>query len=165
MQVIPIIGNRHVKERIMPQNKKFLAQKEIEDRQKKIVIISTLAVLVIVIGLVVYGVVDRYVFRARTTVIELESYTINADEFEQQVRWSRRNLILEIDQMLNTFQQLGGSPEVFAYFEQQLILSTTQLQQPLLIGQEVLQSMTDDIILLVVAEKMGVTIDEALIDL
>jgi len=149
----------------MPQNKKFLAQKEIEDRQKKIVIISTLAVLVIVIGLVIYGVVDRYVFRARTTVIELESYTINADEFEQQVRWSRRNLILEIDQILNTFQQLGGSPEVFAYFEQQLILSTTQLQQPLLIGQEVLQSMTDDIILLVVAEKMGVTIDEALIDL
>jgi parvulin-like peptidyl-prolyl isomerase len=148
----------------MPQNKKFLAQKEIEDRQKKIVIISTIAVLVIVIGLVVYGVVDRYVFRARTTVIELESYTINADEFEQQVRWSRRNLILEIDQILNTFQQLGGSPEVFAYFEQQLILSTTQLEQPLLIGQEVLQSMTDDIILLVEAEKMGIKVDEVLID-
>jgi len=133
----------------MPQNKKFLAQKEIEDRQKKIVIISTITVLVIVIGLVVYGVVDRFVLRARTTVIELESYTINADEFEQQVRWNRRNLILEIDQILNTFQQLGGSPEVFAYFEQQLILSTTQLEQPLLIGQEVIQSMTDDIILLV----------------
>jgi len=148
----------------MPQNKKFLAQKEIEDRQKKIVIISTITVLVIVIGLVVYGVVDRFVLRARTTVIELESYTINADEFEQQVRWNRRNLILEIDQILNTFQQLGGSPEVFAYFEQQLILSTTQLEQPLLIGQEVIQSMTDDIILLVESEKMGITIDEVLID-
>ncbi len=148
----------------MPQNKKFLAQKEIENRQKMIVIISTIAVLVIVIGLVVYGVVDRYIFRPRTTVIELGSYSINANEFEQQVRWSRRNLILEIDQILNTFQQLGGSPDVFAYFEQQLILSTTQLQQPLLVGQEVIQSMTDDIILLVEAEKMGIIVDEALID-
>lgn len=148
----------------MPQNKKFLAQREIEDRQKRIVIISTIAVLVIVIGLVIYGVVDRYVFRARTTIIELESYTVTAEEFEQQIRWSRRNLIAEIDQILMTFQQLGGTPEVFSYFEQQLTLSTTKLEQPLLIGQEVLQTMTDDIILFVEAEKLGVIIDETLID-
>ena len=148
----------------MPQNKKFLAQKEIEERQKRIVIISTIAVLVIVIGLVIYGVVDRYVFRARATIIELESYSVNAEEFEQQVRWSRRNLIAEIDQILMTYQQLGETPEIFAYFEQQLTLSTTKLQQPLLIGQEVLQTMTDDLILFVEADKMEVIVDEALID-
>ena len=148
----------------MPQNKKFLAQKEIEDRQKKIVIIATISVLVIVIGLIVYGVVDRYVFRARATVIELDSYTISAAEFEQQVRWSRRNIIAEIDQILSTFQQLGGTSEVFAYFEQQLQISTTQLEQPLLIGQQVIQTMTDDLILLAVAEEMGIVLDEPLID-
>ena len=148
----------------MPQNKKFLAQKEIEDRQKRIVIISTIVVFAIVLGLVVYGVVDRYVLRARATVIELDSHTITADEFEQQVRWSRRNIIVEIDQILTTFQQLGATPEVFTYFRDQLMLSTTQLSQPLLIGQEVLQNLTDDIILLVEAEKMGIIVDDALIN-
>jgi len=145
----------------MPQNKKFLAQKQREERQKKIIIISTIAVLVIVIGLVVYGVIDRYVLRDRTPVIELESYTITADQFEQQVRWQRRNLIIDIDQILMTFQQLGGTPEIFGYFEQQLLQSTTKLSQPILVGQDVLQEMTDTIIMMVEAEKMGISVDEA----
>jgi peptidyl-prolyl cis-trans isomerase D len=148
----------------MPQNKKFLAQKEKEDRQKRIIIIATIAVLVVVIGLVVYGVVDRYIFQARTPIIELENQTITADQFEQLVRWSRRNLIIEIDQILMTFQQLGGSPEIYSYFEQQLSISISQLQQPLLVGQEVLQGMLDDIVLMVEAEKMGIVIDEDMID-
>ena len=148
----------------MPQNKKFLAQKEKEDRQKRIIIIATIAVLVVVIGLVVYGVVDRYFFQARTPIIELENQTITADQFEQLVRWSRRNLIIEIDQILMTFQQLGGSPEIYSYFEQQLSVSISQLQQPLLVGQEVLQGMLDDIVLMVEAEKMGIVIDEDMID-
>ncbi len=148
----------------MPQNKKFLAQKEKEDRQKRIIIIATIAVLVVVIGLVVYGVVDRYFFQARTPIIELENQTITADQFEQLVRWSRRNLIIEIDQILMTFQQLGGSPEIYSYFEQQLSISISQLQQPLLVGQEVLQGMLDDIVLMVEAEKMGIVIDEDMID-
>jgi len=148
----------------MPQNRKFLAQKEKEERQKKIIIISTIAVLVIVIGLVIYGVVDRYVLRARTPVIELESKSVSVDEFDQYCRWTRRNLIIEIDQILMTFQQLGGSPEMFAYFEAQLMSSATRLQEPILIGQEVIQTLSDELILEIEAEKMGIVVDDALIE-
>lgn len=147
-----------------PQNKKFLAQKQREDRQKRIIIISTISVLVIVLALVAYGVIDRYVLAPQTTIIELEGHTIKADEFEEQIRWRRRNMIVDVDQILTTFQQLGGTPEVFTYFEQQLMVAVTSLQQPLLIGQEVLQALTQDIILLVEAEKLGIVIDDARID-
>ena len=147
-----------------PQNKKFLAHKDKEDRQKRIIIIATISVLVIVFALVAYGVIDRYVLTPKTNVIELENHTIKADEFEQQVRWIRRNLIVDIDQILNTFQQLGGTPEVFSYFEQQLMTSVNQLQQPLLIGQEVLRNLTSEIVLQVEAEKMGIVVDENWID-
>ena len=147
-----------------PQNKKFLAQKERENRQKRIIIIATISVLVIVFALVAYGVIDRYVLAPQTVIIELEDKTIKADEFEQQVRWRRRNMIVDIDQMLMTFQQLGGTPEVFSFFEQQLMVAVTSLQQPLLVGQEVLQSLTQDIILEVEAEKMGIIVDDARID-
>jgi parvulin-like peptidyl-prolyl isomerase len=148
----------------MPQNKKFIAQKEKEERQKKIIIYSTIAVLVIVIGLVVYGVIDRYVLKARTDVIELESQSITVSEFDQYVRWTRRNIIIEIDQILATFQQLGSSPEMFAYFEQQLIASTTQLQDPILVGQEVIRILSDEIIMRVEAEKLGIDVDDEMID-
>ena len=147
-----------------PQNKKFLAQKEREDRQKRIIIIATISVLVVVFGLVAYGVFDRFVLTPKTTIIELEDKSINATEFDQQIRWRRRNLIVDIDQMLMTFQQLGGTPEIFAYFEQQLMLSVTSLQQPLMVGQEVLNALTQDIILQVEADKMGMVVDDARID-
>ena len=147
-----------------PHNKKFLAQKEKEDRQKRIIIIATISVLVIVFGLVAYGVIDRFVLTPKITIIELEDQTISADQFEQQVKWRRRNLIMDVDQMLMTFQQLGGTQEVFGYFEQQLMLAVNSLQQPLLVGQEVLQALTEDIILLVEAEKMGIIVDDVRID-
>ncbi len=73
-------------------------------------------------------------------------------------------MIMDVDQMLNTFQQLGGTPEVFGYFEQQLMLAVTSLEQPLLVGQEVLQALTQDIILKVEAKKMGIVIDDARLD-
>ena len=149
---------------MLPQNKKFLAQREREERQKRIIIISTIAVLVIVIGLVVYGVFDRYVLTPKVVVLELEEQTISAEQFEQQVRWRRRNLIVDIDQMLMTFQQLGGSPEIYSYFEQQLTFNISSLQQPQLLGQQVLESMEEDLILLVEAEKLGIVIDDARID-
>ena len=147
-----------------PHNKKFLAQKEKEDRQKRIIIIATISVLVIVFALVAYGVIDRFVLTPKVTLIELEDQTISADQFEQQVKWRRRNLIMDVDQMLMTFQQLGGTQEVFGYFEQQLMVAVNSLQQPLLVGQDVLQALTEDIILLVEAEKMGVIVDDVRID-
>ncbi len=147
-----------------PQNKKFIAQKQREDRQKRIIIIATISVLVIVLGLVAYGVIDRFVLTPKITIVELEGEKITADQFEEQIRWRRRNMIMDIDQMLMTFQQLGGTPEVFGYFEQQLLVAVTSLQQPLMIGQEVLNAITQDIILVVEAEKMGINIDDARID-
>jgi foldase protein PrsA len=147
-----------------PKNKKFLAQKQKEDLQKRIIIISTIAVLAIVFGLVVYGILDRFVFTPRQTVISLEGETIKGDEFEQQIRWQRRSRIVEIDQILMTYQQLGASPEIFAYFESQLNFAISQLQQPQLIGQEVLQALTQELIIRVESKKMGIEITEAEID-
>ena len=148
-----------------PQNRKFLAQKEREDRQKRIIIISTISILVVVFGLIAYGVFDKYVVQPKIPVIEVESYSIYADEFEQQVKWVRRNLILQIDQTIQTFEQLGGTPELFAYFEQQLMTSITQLEQPTQLGFDVVQSLMDDAIIRVEAEKMGIEVSDDDVDL
>ena len=148
----------------MPQNRKFLAQREKEERQKRIIIIATITILVIVFGLIVYGVVDRYVLKPRTTVLQLESETIYADEFEQRIRYERFRTINDTYQLIEFVQSLGGTPDIFAYFEQQIMLSVNKLQQPFLIGQEMLQAQSDDLIILVEAEKMGIELDESQVE-
>jgi peptidyl-prolyl cis-trans isomerase D len=147
-----------------PKNKKFIAQKQKEDLQKKIIIIATISVLVIVFGLIVYGVLDRYVFTPNTAIISLEGENIKGDDFEQQARWVRRSKIMEIDQILMTIQQLGGSNDIYAYFKDQLLADVNSLEQPLLTGQEVLQTLTQDIIYRVEAKKMGIEISDAEVD-
>ncbi len=148
----------------MPRKNKFLAQKEKEDRQKRIIIISTITVLVAVFGLVVYGVLDRYVLKPKTPIVQLDSSTINAVEFEQRVRYQRFQIINQTYQLIEFVQSLGGTPDIFAYFEQQLIQATTQLSQPLLIGQEAIQTISDDLIIQAETEKMGIEVDKAQID-
>ncbi len=147
-----------------PKNKKFLAQKQKEELQKKIIIIATISILVIVFGLILYGVLDRYVFTPNTAIISLEGERITGDEFEQQARWVRRSKIMEVDQILMTIQQLGGSEDIYNYFKDQLQADVNSLQQPLLAGQEVLQGLTQDVIFRVEAKKMGIEISEAEID-
>ncbi|MFN2112804.1 MAG: peptidylprolyl isomerase [Anaerolineales bacterium] len=147
-----------------PKNKKFIAQKQKEELQKKIIIIATISVLVIVFGLIVYGVLDRYVFTPNTAIISLEGENIKGDDFEQQARWVRRSKIMEIDQILMTIQQLGGSNDIYAYFKDQLLADVNSLEQPLLTGQEVLQTLTQDIIYRVEAKKMGIEISDAEVD-
>lgn len=147
-----------------PKNKKYLAQKQKEDRQKKIIIITTVSILVIVFGLIVYGVLDRYVLAPKQTIISLEGESIKADEFEQQARWLRRSKIMEVDQILATVQQLGGTEEVFNYFEDSLLSAVSDLQQPLVLGQKLINTLSQDIILRVEAKKMGIEITEEQID-
>jgi len=148
----------------MPQKNKFVAQKEKEDRQKRTIIISTIVILVAVFSLVAYGVLDKYVLKPKTPIVQLDSRNVNVVEFEQRVRYQRFQIINQTYQLIEFVQSLGGTPDIFAYFEQQIILATTQLSQPLLIGQEVIQTISDDLIILAEAEKMGIEVDEAQID-
>ncbi len=149
---------------IQPQNKKFLAQKQKEERQKRIILYSTIAVLVIVLGLVTYGVLDRYVFKPRTPIIQIEGDRINAVEFEQRVRYERFRLINQMAELINFTQSLGGTPETFAYFQPQINQIITELQQPALIGQRVIEALTEELIILEEAKKMGIEVNEEIID-
>jgi parvulin-like peptidyl-prolyl isomerase len=148
----------------MPQKNKFVAQREKEDLQKRIIIISTIAILVAVFSLIAYGVLDKYVLKPKTPIVQLDSRTVNVVEFEQRVRYQRFQIINQTYQLIEFVQSLGGTPDIFAYFEQQIMLATTQLSEPLLIGQEVIQNISDDLIILAEAEKMGIEVDEAQID-
>lgn len=149
----------------MPEkNRKFLAQKQREERQKKIIIIATAVVLAIVLGLVVYGIIDQRIIEPKKKVIEMDSRAVNATEFKERVSYQRFQLINQAYQILQIQQSLGSDPQMSAYFQQQLMQIIQQLQQPLLIGQQVIQSASDDLIILEEAEQRGLEVSEDRLD-
>lgn len=147
-----------------PRNRKFVAQKEKEERQKRIIVIATAVILVIVLGLVAYGIIDQKVIQPNKAIIELESRAIKVNEFEERVRYQRFQLINQAFQIAQIQQSLGSDPQMAAYFQQQLNQIIQQLQQPLLMGQQVLQSSSDDLIIFEEAEKRGIEISDEELD-
>ncbi len=143
-----------------PKNKKYIALREKEKRQKRIIIIGTVIVLVAVLGLVIYGVFDLNVLQPKKTVIELGSRSINATEFKQRVRYQRFQMISQAIQLVQFQQSLGGDPQTASYFQQQLMQISQQLNQPSVIGQQVIQTLTDELIILEEADEMGITLSD-----
>lgn len=143
-----------------PRNKKFVALKEKEKRQKRIIIIGTAVVLAAVLGLVLYGVFDLKVLQPKKTIVELGSRTVNVTEFKQRVRYQRFQLSRQAMQLVQIQQSMGGDAQTSAYFQQQLMQIAQQLNQPNTIGQQVIQTLTDELIIMEEADKMGIEISE-----
>ncbi|MBS3751985.1 MAG: peptidylprolyl isomerase [Anaerolineales bacterium] len=143
-----------------PRNKKFIAIKEKEKRQKRIIIIGTAVVLAAVLGLVLYGVFDLRVLQPKKTIVELGSRTVNVTEFKQRVRYQRFQLSRQAMQLVQIQQSMGGDAQTSAYFQQQLMQIAQQLNQPNTIGQQVIQTLTDELIIMEEADKMGIEISE-----
>jgi parvulin-like peptidyl-prolyl isomerase len=133
----------------MPEKRKnkFVAQKEKEERQKKIILYGTIAIMVIVVGLVAYGLLQEQVFQPKKTIIELGDYQVTASEFEQRVRYQRLNLINQAYQMYQF-----GMQDYIAQIATQL--------QPLLVGQTVIDQLTDELIIRIEAEERGISLSE-----
>ena len=143
-----------------PRNKKFVALKEKEKRQKRIIIIGTAVVLAAVLGLVLYGVFDLKVLQPKKTIVELGSRTVNVTEFKQRVRYQRFQLSRQAMQLVQIQQSMGGDEQTSAYFQQQLMQIAQQMNQPNTIGQQVIQTLTDELIIMEEADKMGIEISE-----
>lgn len=143
-----------------PKNKKFVAQRKKEQRQKRLIIIGTVIVLAIVLGLVAYGLFDMRVLQPKRTIVEVGSRSINVTEFKERVRYQRFQLISQAMQMVQMTQSMGQNPQLAGYFQQQLMRVYQQLNQPASVGQQVLNTIQDELIILEEAEKMGVEYSE-----
>lgn len=143
-----------------PKNRKFIAQKQKEERQKRIIIIGTIVVLVAVLGLVAYGIFDLKVLQPQKTVVEVEDRSVTVTEFKQRVRYQRFQMINQAVQLVQFSQSMGDNPQAMGYFQQQLVQIAQQLGQPNTVGDQVIQSLVDELIILEEAEKMGLSLSE-----
>ncbi|HET6823737.1 MAG TPA: hypothetical protein VFH34_13905, partial [Anaerolineales bacterium] len=129
--------------------KKHIARLERERRQINLIRGIAIAGIVIVVGLLAYGYLRLNVFSLREPVARVNGVTVTTGEWQERVKFQRA-------QLLNAYNQYQFYQQNFGFdYSQQLQEITTTLSVPEIIGQQVLDQMTDEILIRQEAEERG----------
>lgn len=146
-------------------NKKHIARGEVVRRQTLIIQYIALAIIIVVVGLVAYGILSTTVLLPYRTVASVNGDKITMREFQGRVRLQRIQLINNFSQYYQ-FAQMFGSPDPlndpnFGGALQQII---SDLENPLAVGGQVLDDMINERLIRQEAERRGIVVDEAAVD-
>lgn len=144
--------------------KKHMARLEREQRQRRIILIAMIAILVTVVGLIAYGVISEVFLEPMQPVAVVNGDEISTRDFQAMVRFNRQQLVNNALSTFQFMQMFQDSPETQASFVNQLSQIQSQLN-PTLIGQQTLDQMIDDVLIRQEAVLRGITVTEDEIDL
>ena len=142
-----------------PKNisKKHIARLERERRQIGLIRGIAIAGILIVVGLLAYGYLRLNGFALREPVAKVNGVTITTGEWQERVRFQRSQMLNMYNQYL-TYQQFGMD------VTQQLQQIQGTLDSPEILGQQVLDQMTDEILIRQEAEKRGISVSKGEVD-
>lgn len=131
--------------------KKHIARLEREKFQTRLILFSFIGILVIAVGLVIYGYLDIKYFQALQPVAKVGNVGIPLGEWQARVKMERGRLINQV-QLYQQYSQFFGMD--LTSQEQQIL---TQLNTPTTVGQNVLNQMIDEELIRQEAKKRGIT--------
>jgi peptidyl-prolyl cis-trans isomerase D len=131
--------------------RKHIARLERERFQTRLILYSFIGILIIAVGLVVYGYLDEKYFQARRPVAKVGNVGIPLGGWQARVRMQRTQLINQL-QFYQQYSQYFGMD--LTSQEQQI---QSQLSDPATLGQTVLNQMIDEELIRQEAAKRGIT--------
>jgi parvulin-like peptidyl-prolyl isomerase len=141
-------------EKPVVHTKKHIARLERERRQTRLILFSFIGILVIAVGLLVYGYLDISYLQLQKPVATVGDVKITTKEFQTRVKIQREGLINQMEQY-SIYQQYGL--DVSAQLQQM----QSQLDDTASLGQSVLDSMIDEELIRQEAAKRGITVSDA----
>ena len=96
--------------------KKHLARAERERRINRYIMVVAAAVLILVVGLVGYGVVDQTLIKPGQPVALVNGDEITTEEFQGLVRYNRHQLVQQYLNTLQTMDQFGDDQSIQSFF-------------------------------------------------
>ncbi|GAB4499095.1 MAG: hypothetical protein OHK0052_13510 [Anaerolineales bacterium] len=150
--------------RIPIQSKKHMARLERERLQSQYILGGTIAVFVLVFVMIVGTLIYQNLILPNRPVATVNGEDISITEFQARVRYQRAQLLNQYAQTQQFISMFGtDNPELTASFQNQSNQIQLQLQSDSL-GNEVLNSMIDEILIRQEAQKRGITVTDAEID-
>ncbi len=142
--------------------KKHLARLERERRQARLITYSALAIVVVVISLILYGILSLTVLQARQPVVKVGKDVVTTREFQMRVRLARQQNITQYVQYLQFAQMFGMDPVTNPNIAQYLTQIQDTLNNPAQLGSEVINQLVDELLIRQYARANGilVTADE-----
>lgn len=152
----------------MPQekivNRKHLARQQRERIQTRNITIAAAAVILLVIGVIGYGILNEQVLIPNRAVATVNGEKISLSEFQMQARYTRYNIVSQYIQYYQ-FAQMFGNDEAYAdYFNEYLFQLASQLDTAT-VGQAVLDGLIEDRLIRAEAKKRGITVSPEEVDL
>ena len=137
--------------------KKHLARAERERRQTRLILGIGVGGIILVAGLLLYGYLNLNFFQLREPVVEVNGTTITTGYWQERIQMERINLLNQYNYL--QYQQNFG---IDTTQQQQQVLYT--LQSPDVLGQQVLDQLVDEELVLQEAERRGITVTEVEIE-
>jgi len=145
--------------------RKHLARLERERRQTRLITFIAIGIIVIIVGAIGYGILNETVLKLHQPVVTVNGESVTMREFEIRVRAARQQ---EVDQYMQYYQiaQMFGidttsSTSTIATTLNQL---QTDLGTPATIGAQVLDNITNDLIIRQYAKANGIVVSAAEVD-
>jgi parvulin-like peptidyl-prolyl isomerase len=143
--------------------KKHLARQERERLQNRYILIGSIAVIVIVVGLIGYGFVQQYLIQPNQPVAKVANQSITTKHFQTYARYQRMQLINQYQQYQQFAQYFGSDQNSLNYIQQYLAQINYQLESANL-GQSALDYLIADQLIENEAENRGIVVTDEEID-
>jgi hypothetical protein len=142
-------------------SKKHLARLERERRQTQLITFIAIGILVVVAGLIGYGILNETVLKAHQPVVTVNADSVTMREFQVRVRLARKQYVDQYMQYYQFAQMFGIDPSTDSSLSQTLNQIQTQLADPSLVGQQVIEDITNDLLIRQYAKANGIVVTKA----
>ncbi len=142
--------------------KKHLARLDRENRQRKFLQIGAAVIILLVVGVIIFGILDQTLLLDRKTVARVGNDKVTVAEFKKQVQFSRWQMIKQYESSLQIYQMLGADPNYGASFLNSMRQIQSQLssENATTLASSVLDQLVTEQIIKQEAEKRGITVTE-----
>ena len=143
--------------------KKHLARQQRERLQNRYILFASIAVIVIVVGLIGYGIVQENIIVPQQPVAKVGDKSITTKQFQTYARYERVQWVQQYEYYQQLAQLFGSDQSSLSYIQQLEAQITLQLE-PSTLGQATIDFLVANEIIKQEAEKRGITVSKEEVD-
>jgi parvulin-like peptidyl-prolyl isomerase len=142
------------------KSKKHIDRVRRETKQRQYLLIGTIVVVLVVLGVIVYGLMQETILPPYQPVAKVGKASISTQVFQARVRYERGQLVRRYVNNYDMMKSLAaGNPDFEKSFQASLDQIKTSLE-PMTMGNKVLEEMIQEVLIRQEATRRGITVND-----